>query len=61
MIPYLPGEIKYTRKQLPDYLRQEEEENEFQKMMIAVKESETKSYGVVVNNFYEPESVYADF
>ena len=61
VIPYLPGEIKYTRKQLPDYLRQEEEENEFQKMMIAVKESETKSYGVVVNSFYELESVYADF
>ena len=30
-------------------------------MIIAVKESERKSYGVVVNNFYELESVYADF
>ncbi|XP_002518722.4 uncharacterized protein LOC8288161 [Ricinus communis] len=60
VIPYLPGEIKYTRKQLPDFLRQQEE-NDFLKMVKAVKESELKSYGVIVNSFYELESVYADF
>ncbi|XP_012087486.1 scopoletin glucosyltransferase [Jatropha curcas] len=59
VIPNLPGEIKITRKQLPVFFR-EEAENNFTKMIKASKESELKSFGVVVNSFYELEQAYAD-
>ncbi|OWM79214.1 hypothetical protein CDL15_Pgr003386 [Punica granatum] len=57
LIPNFPGEIAMTRAQLPDFVR---EETEFTKFYIEVKESELRSYGVVVNSFYELEPAYAD-
>ncbi|KDP24999.1 hypothetical protein JCGZ_23982 [Jatropha curcas] len=59
VIPSLPGEIKITRKQLPSSFR-EEVENAFTKMIKESMESELKSFGVVVNSFYELEQAYAD-
>lgn len=47
-----------TRAKVPDFLR---EETEFTKFYKEAKESELTSYGVVVNSFYELESVYADY
>uniref|UniRef100_A0A6N2L3C8 Glycosyltransferase n=1 Tax=Salix viminalis TaxID=40686 RepID=A0A6N2L3C8_SALVM len=59
IVPSLPGDIKLTRKQLPAFVR-ENDENDFTKLVKASKESELRSFGVVVNSFYELEPVYAD-
>ncbi|GKV22617.1 hypothetical protein SLEP1_g32473 [Rubroshorea leprosula] len=60
VVPNLPGEIELTRKKIPDFLV-EEIETDMTKMFKASEESELKSYGVVVNSFYELEASYADF
>ncbi|KAL5788263.1 hypothetical protein ACOSP7_005212 [Xanthoceras sorbifolium] len=59
-VPGLPGDIKLTRKQLPDLMKSNEE-TDFTKMLKDSKESELESYGVVVNSFYELEPPYADY
>ncbi|XP_065871575.1 scopoletin glucosyltransferase-like [Euphorbia lathyris] len=61
VIPNLPGEIRLTRKQLPEHSRQDLPETALSKLLKAWKESELKSFGVIVNNFYELEPDYADF
>ncbi|KAK5770587.1 hypothetical protein PVK06_046738 [Gossypium arboreum] len=55
-----PGDIKLTRNQVPDYVKQDAETNST-KLLKAIKEAELKSYGVVVNSFYELEATYADY
>ncbi|KAI3413105.1 Glycosyltransferase [Psidium guajava] len=57
VIPNFPGEITLSRTQLPDFVR---EETEFTKFYDAVKESEKRSFGIVMNSFYELEPAYAD-
>ncbi|KAF9675886.1 hypothetical protein SADUNF_Sadunf09G0080000 [Salix dunnii] len=59
VVPSLPGDIKLTRKQLPAFVR-DTVENDFTKLVKASKESELRSFGVVVNSFYELEPAYAD-
>ncbi|KAK7837551.1 scopoletin glucosyltransferase [Quercus suber] len=59
VIPNFPGKIKLTRAQLTDFTQQEVE-TYFTNLLKEAAESELKSYGVVVNSFYELESVYAD-
>ncbi|KAF2321088.1 hypothetical protein GH714_033779 [Hevea brasiliensis] len=60
LVPYLPSEIKLTRKQLPETERQEDE-TDLTKLVKASIESESKSFGVLVNSFYELEPAYADY
>ncbi|CAK8577456.1 unnamed protein product [Lathyrus sativus] len=60
VISNLPGEIKMTRLQIAPFENWEEFEG-MAKLMYEVKESELKSFGVVVNSFYELENVYADY
>ncbi|KAM3695062.1 hypothetical protein ACJW31_07G102400 [Castanea mollissima] len=48
VIPIFPGEIKLTRMQLPDFIK------------LEVETDLSKSYGVVVNSFYELEPAYAE-
>ncbi|KAL6123658.1 hypothetical protein ACLB2K_076177 [Fragaria x ananassa] len=55
-IPNLPDEIKMTRSQLPVF----PDESEFMKMLKASIEIEERSYGVIVNSFYELEPAYAN-
>ncbi|KAF2321083.1 hypothetical protein GH714_033719 [Hevea brasiliensis] len=50
-------EIKLTRKQLPDFIKQETGLAEF---FRKVEEAEVNSYGVLFNSFYELEPAYAD-
>ncbi|CDO97203.1 unnamed protein product [Coffea canephora] len=59
VIPDLPHDIYITRGQVSTYERQEVE-NEFTKIMKQVRESELRSYGVIVNSFYELEPDYAE-
>ncbi|XP_030519797.2 scopoletin glucosyltransferase-like [Rhodamnia argentea] len=57
VVPNFPGEITMSRMQLPDFFR---EETEFTKFYNEAKESEKRSFGVVLNSFYELEPAYAD-
>ncbi|KAF2294663.1 hypothetical protein GH714_014581 [Hevea brasiliensis] len=53
----LPNQIKLTRLQLPNYIR---EKNEHTEAMDQIIQSEVKSYGVLINSFYELEPAYLD-
>ncbi|XP_050366976.1 UDP-glucose flavonoid 3-O-glucosyltransferase 7-like [Argentina anserina] len=59
VIPNLPDEIKTTRNEVPSFLKTDGK-TEFMKLVKASREAENKSYGVIVNSFYELESNYAD-
>ncbi|KAF7811008.1 scopoletin glucosyltransferase-like [Senna tora] len=60
VIPNLPGkEIRMTRMVLPDYIKNNDD-NFFPRLLKEVRESEEKSFGVIVNSFYELDGVYAD-
>ncbi|CAB4320869.1 unnamed protein product [Prunus armeniaca] len=52
-------EIKLTGSQIPAFLKTNVE-TEFTKLYKASKACEERSYGVIVNSFYELEPVYAD-
>ncbi|KAM0025068.1 putative scopoletin glucosyltransferase [Helianthus debilis subsp. tardiflorus] len=56
VVPYVPHEIKLTRKQLPQ--TDSEEFKVFLKVIIQAVEAEAKSYGVIINSFYELEPEY---
>ncbi|CAL2279169.1 unnamed protein product [Prunus armeniaca] len=60
VIPNLPGEIKMTRAQVSDLIK-DNIENDLTRLLKQSKEAEVRSYGIVVNSFYELESVYADY
>ncbi|MED6132869.1 hypothetical protein PIB30_022781 [Stylosanthes scabra] len=60
LIPGLPGEIKQIRSQLHECLTSTEE-TDMSRFFKEVRESEEKSYGVVVNSVYELEKDYADY
>ncbi|KAG5238792.1 scopoletin glucosyltransferase [Salix suchowensis] len=59
LMPNLPDDITLTRNELPRPERHDDEPD-FSKMYKQVKEGDLKSYGVVVNSFYELEPAYAD-
>nr|WOB18973.1 Bet5OGT [synthetic construct]CAB56231.1 betanidin-5-O-glucosyltransferase [Cleretum bellidiforme] len=59
-LPFLPHEVKMTRLQVPESMRKGEETH-FTKRTERIRELERKSYGVIVNSFYELEPDYADF
>ncbi|KAI3843593.1 hypothetical protein MKW92_020962 [Papaver armeniacum] len=58
-VPGLPYHhcIEMTRSQLPDHVRTR---TPYDDLMDTFRESEMRSYGVIVNSFYELESPYAD-
>ncbi|RZC48471.1 hypothetical protein C5167_016892 [Papaver somniferum] len=58
-VPGLPHHhrIEMTRSQLPDHVRTR---TPYGDLMDTFRESEMRSYGVIVNSFYELESPYAD-
>ncbi|KAK4757465.1 hypothetical protein SAY87_018766 [Trapa incisa] len=58
LIPNFPGEISMTGAKLPEYIREVTHMTEFNRQMM---ESETRSYGVIMNSFYELEPAYADY
>ncbi|XP_050366973.1 scopoletin glucosyltransferase-like [Argentina anserina] len=60
VIPYLPGEIEMTSSQVPAVTKTIVSSDLNQLMKDAI-ESVLKSYGVIVNSFYELEPVYADY
>ncbi|KAL6218869.1 hypothetical protein ACLB2K_012076 [Fragaria x ananassa] len=60
VIPYLPGEIELTRAQLPDFIKNNVL-NDVTQLLKEAREAELKSFGIIMNSFYELEPVYADF
>ncbi|KAJ7965042.1 Glycosyltransferase [Quillaja saponaria] len=60
VIPNLPGEIKLTKKQVPDFLKNEEE-TDMTEFLNALRASHGKNYGTLVNSFYELEQPYVEF
>ncbi|XP_021723732.1 scopoletin glucosyltransferase-like [Chenopodium quinoa] len=60
VIPHLPHEIKLTRLKLPQHIRENDNNNELVEFLKSAVESEERSYGVIVNSFYELEQDYAD-
>jgi len=62
VIPNLPGNIKMTRLQLPNiFTKNDAITQKIAKLFAEIKESEVRSYGIIVNSFYELEGVYADY
>ncbi|XVE55848.1 hypothetical protein DITRI_Ditri03aG0190300 [Diplodiscus trichospermus] len=57
VVPGLPDEVELTRSQLPDIVKGR---NNFSELFDRLKESERKSFGVLMNSFYELEPAYAD-
>lgn len=57
VVPNLPGEITLTKMQLPQL---PQHDKVFTQLLEESNESELKSFGVIVNSFYELEPVYAD-
>ncbi|KAM1482670.1 hypothetical protein TB2_034250 [Malus domestica] len=58
LVPGLPNQIELKRSMLPDYVKAE---NVFTHFLNEALECEIKSYGIVVNSFYELEQAYADY
>ncbi|KAL6218874.1 hypothetical protein ACLB2K_012081 [Fragaria x ananassa] len=59
VIPNLPHEIKTTRNELPTFLTQNGETGLY-KLLETCREAEERSFGIIVNSFYELEPDYAD-
>ncbi|MCL7041278.1 hypothetical protein MKW94_006309 [Papaver nudicaule] len=58
VVPGLPDKIEMNMQQVPDHFKLE---TPFTEMSYKIRDSETKSYGVLVNSFYELEPAYADY
>lgn len=58
VVPGLPDEIEMTRSQLEDHLKTE---TWFGKLMNRIKESDTRSYGVVFTSYSEIEPDYVQY
>ncbi|KAI3448124.1 hypothetical protein Pfo_004789 [Paulownia fortunei] len=59
VVPNLPHQLTFVRTQVAEF-DLDEKENDFTKFMQQVRETDWRSYGVVVNSFYELEPDYAD-
>ncbi|TKY59057.1 Scopoletin glucosyltransferase [Spatholobus suberectus] len=57
----IPGEIGMTRNQLPDSLVVHQKSINLTKFYDEMRESEARSYGIIVNSFYELGQVFADY
>ncbi|KAF8410104.1 hypothetical protein HHK36_002626 [Tetracentron sinense] len=57
--PGLPDQIELIGSMLPDYIKGETQ-NEFGKKMELVREADKRSYGILMNSFYELEPAYAE-
>ncbi|KAL3515300.1 hypothetical protein ACH5RR_022202 [Cinchona calisaya] len=60
LVPNLPHQIMLTRNKVPLY-DQDDIETDVTKLMRQIKESENKSFGVIINSFYELEPEYSEY
>ncbi|KAH6767096.1 UDP-glucosyl transferase 73B3 [Perilla frutescens var. hirtella] len=59
IVPNLPHQVKLVKTQVSDYNLQEKKDD-FTMWINQMKDSDARSYGVVVNSFHELEPDYAD-
>ncbi|KAI3853171.1 hypothetical protein MKW92_051240 [Papaver armeniacum] len=59
LVPGLPDKIEMTLSQVPEYIKNKSD-SLFSELAEEIRDSEQKSYGVLVNSFYEMESAYAE-
>ncbi|XP_058068784.1 scopoletin glucosyltransferase-like [Magnolia sinica] len=57
IVPCLPHSIELTRSQIPDFSKAQ---SGFVELFERVRESDVRSFGVVMNTFYELEPAYAE-
>ncbi|XP_050209001.1 UDP-glucose flavonoid 3-O-glucosyltransferase 7-like [Mercurialis annua] len=57
LVPGLPDPVTLTRSQLPDIVKGR---NDFSDLFDKLKDAERRSYGVLMNSFYELEPAYAN-
>lgn len=60
VVPGLPDKIEFTKSQLP-YNGEIDSKNPFFEIREKLRESEVKSFGVLMNSFYELEPGYAEY
>ncbi|XP_021728470.1 scopoletin glucosyltransferase-like [Chenopodium quinoa] len=63
-VPHFPHEIKLKKSQLPTFLRglgEKHINDEWMKIFGRAMEAEERSYGIIMNSFYELEPDYADY
>ncbi|KZV31047.1 hypothetical protein F511_32567 [Dorcoceras hygrometricum] len=60
VLPNLPHQLWFVRTQVPEF-QQVEIESHFSKLMDRVRESEQRTYGVIVNSFFELEPEYVHY
>ncbi|CAL0331311.1 unnamed protein product [Lupinus luteus] len=58
IVPNLPDRIEMTKSQLPIFLR---DHSVFPDRLKAFKQLEEKSFGTIINSFYDLEPAYADY
>ncbi|GAB4839315.1 hypothetical protein Ancab_028842 [Ancistrocladus abbreviatus] len=58
VVPNLPDQVMLTRSQLPDLVKGK---TDFDEMFTRLREAERRSFGVIINSFYELEPAYADY
>ncbi|KAF7840811.1 scopoletin glucosyltransferase-like [Senna tora] len=58
VIPNFPGDVTMVRSQLPEFFKNND--HFMAEVVISSKESESRSYGMVFNSFYELEKEYVD-
>ncbi|CAN0878734.1 UDP-glycosyltransferase 73C12 [Linum grandiflorum] len=58
VLPGMPGEIKYTKAQLPFQIRKTEPDDPKDEFQDSVEKAELEVYGVIVNSFEELEPEY---
>nr|BBC62105.1 glucosyltransferase 4 [Nemophila menziesii] len=60
MLPDFPNQIEFSKVQVPEF-EVGESKNEIMELLNQVKESEVKSYGIIINSFNELEKDYVDY
>nr|AYA22038.1 UFGT6 [Fagopyrum tataricum] len=58
VVPNLPHDVALTRSQLPDILKKK---TDFTELFERLRQAEEKSFGVLINSFYDLEPAYADY
>ncbi|KAL2231555.1 UNVERIFIED_CONTAM: Scopoletin glucosyltransferase [Sesamum indicum] len=60
VVPDLPHQLEFVRTQVAEFDLMENG-NDYSKLVKQMRESDYRSYGVVINSFYELEPDYADY
>ncbi|KAL3621141.1 hypothetical protein CASFOL_036053 [Castilleja foliolosa] len=60
VVPNLPHRLMFVRTQVPLHEAEGHDQSHYSNFVQLLRESDLKSYGVIINSFHELESAYAD-